>query len=256
MRNRLFNDSRARDCQEIEELRRICCEETNRARQLRIDELSMQQERNPSTVNQLMAQIQEMQDKATSLSDARECYDPETASSSGASLVPSQPFDYSESQRDAWARIWIAAGYIEYLGASGNVFESLLAREGPSSALCGNSLNLASSSCGMGSGTTGNMMEHGRGLRQEPQSSSTPTPHFNQGSATLNPSSHTRGAYSLNCVMVLLEIFNLGNASLEDSRNLWIFKPGKSTSRLKYVQNQRFFTSLCIRSKKLRWQGQ
>ena len=43
MRNRLFNESRTKDCQEIEELRRICCEETNRARQLRIDELSMHQ---------------------------------------------------------------------------------------------------------------------------------------------------------------------------------------------------------------------
>ena len=41
----------------IEELRRICCEETDRARQARIDELSMHHERNPETVSQLMAQI-------------------------------------------------------------------------------------------------------------------------------------------------------------------------------------------------------
>ena len=34
MRNRLFQESRARDCQEIEELRRICCEEIDRAGQL------------------------------------------------------------------------------------------------------------------------------------------------------------------------------------------------------------------------------
>ena len=38
MRNRLFPENQAKDCQEIEELRRICCEETDRARQARIDE--------------------------------------------------------------------------------------------------------------------------------------------------------------------------------------------------------------------------
>ena len=43
MRNRLFRENRAEDCQEM---RRICCEETDRARQMRIDELSMQQEMN------------------------------------------------------------------------------------------------------------------------------------------------------------------------------------------------------------------
>ena len=37
MRNRIFQESRARNCQEIEELRRICCEETDRARPLRIE---------------------------------------------------------------------------------------------------------------------------------------------------------------------------------------------------------------------------
>ena len=31
MRNRLFQESRARNCQENEELRRICCEETDRS---------------------------------------------------------------------------------------------------------------------------------------------------------------------------------------------------------------------------------
>ena len=45
MRNRHFRENQASYCQEIEELRRICCEETDRARQARIDELSMHQER-------------------------------------------------------------------------------------------------------------------------------------------------------------------------------------------------------------------
>ena len=67
MRNRLFQEDHVRDCQEIEELRRICCEETDRARQARIDELSLRPERNPTTVSQLMAQIRELQNKINSL---------------------------------------------------------------------------------------------------------------------------------------------------------------------------------------------
>ena len=72
LRNRLFQDNDARDCQEIEELRRICCEETDRARQAKSEELSLQQRRNPTTVSQMMAQIRDVQNKVNSLSDARE----------------------------------------------------------------------------------------------------------------------------------------------------------------------------------------
>ena len=55
----VFREDRAKDCQAIEELQRICCEETDKARQLKIDEPSMQQRENPSTVHQLLAQIQD-----------------------------------------------------------------------------------------------------------------------------------------------------------------------------------------------------
>ena len=50
-------ENHARDFQEIEELRSICCEEADRARQARIGEFSLQQQRNPTTVSQMMAQI-------------------------------------------------------------------------------------------------------------------------------------------------------------------------------------------------------
>ena len=42
LRTRLFRENHARDCQEIEELRRICCEETDQGRQARSEELSLQ----------------------------------------------------------------------------------------------------------------------------------------------------------------------------------------------------------------------
>ena len=140
MRNRLFNESRARDCQEIEELRRICCEGTNRARQLRIDELSLQQE------SELLTQIHDLQNKVNSLSDAREFFDRDTASSSGASHVPSQPL-IIPSPREVRSRdSGLPRDTRNIMGTSGNVFKSLLAREGPSSFIFENSKNLASSS--------------------------------------------------------------------------------------------------------------
>ena len=63
MRNRLFREHQEKDCQEIEELRRTCCEQVDRARQAKNDELSVHQERNPTTVSQMMAQIRDLQNK-------------------------------------------------------------------------------------------------------------------------------------------------------------------------------------------------
>ena len=52
---------------------------------------SMQQRRNPATVGQMVAQIQDLQNTVNySLSDAREFHDPESGSSSGATHVPDQ----------------------------------------------------------------------------------------------------------------------------------------------------------------------
>ena len=75
------------DCQEIEELRIICCEQTDQARKQDL-KLSMQQQRNPTTESEVMAQTRKLQNKVNSLSDAREFYDPESGSSSGATHVP------------------------------------------------------------------------------------------------------------------------------------------------------------------------
>ena len=51
-RNKVVQKDRAKDCQTIEELRRICCEEADKARQLKIDELFFQQRENLSPVSQ------------------------------------------------------------------------------------------------------------------------------------------------------------------------------------------------------------
>ena len=65
--------------------------ETNRARQARSGEFSSKQERNLTIVSQFLTQIQDLQNKVNSLSDARKFfYDLESASSSGATHVPIQ----------------------------------------------------------------------------------------------------------------------------------------------------------------------
>ena len=105
MRNSVFHEDCAKDCQEIEELRRICCEETDRARQLKLDELSMQQERNTTTVSQLLDSNSGFTIQGEFLADAREFYDPETASTSGASHVPSQPMSIPSPRETCVAAI-------------------------------------------------------------------------------------------------------------------------------------------------------
>ena len=152
---------------------------------MRIDELSMQQERNPTSVSQLLTQFQDLQNTVNSLSDARECfYDPATARSSGASHVPSQPLIIPSprevrSRDSGWPRDtrFVMGTSVErkqmlsrdsglphdtrnVMSTSGNVFEAyLLEKDHPqlSSKIRG---IWQSPSRGL---TSGNTMEHGRG---------------------------------------------------------------------------------------------
>ena len=61
-KSRLYQENHALDCLAIEELRRICHEETERARQLRTDEFCAQKKEEPSAMNQLLSQIWTLQD--------------------------------------------------------------------------------------------------------------------------------------------------------------------------------------------------
>ena len=80
------------------------------------------------------------------------------------------------------------------MGSSGNVFESLLAREGPSSGF-ENPRNLASS-CGLGSG---NSMEHGKGETRSAEFSNTKST-FQSKSWNLEPFvSYWRNVFSEWC---------------------------------------------------------
>ena len=110
------------------------------------------------------------------------------------------------------------------VGTSGNVFQSLLARERPPSSLFEDSKNLEPLS--------------GRG-RMQPQSSAIPTPRFNQGSALLNPYCHTGGTYSLNGMMDY-QRFQISEMHLGKFLTQWSFKAGKSTSREVWILISQF----------------
>ena len=70
-----------------------------------------------------------------SLTDARDFHDPEPASNSGASHVSSKPLNIPSSRGMLSLDPGLPLDTRNSMGISGNVFESLLAREGPSSAL-------------------------------------------------------------------------------------------------------------------------
>ena len=194
----------------IEELWRICCEETDRARQARIDVLCMHQKRNPTTVSQqLLTQIQDLQNKVNSLPDAREFYDPETASSSGATHVPSKPAT-SESQDHALPRFWIAAWYTEYCWYFRKRFWTTSRPRRTNLYYLWRIKEFGILSQELRPDTAGNTKRPEIDKRRETQNSSILVPRFQSGGGLLN---HTGGTYSHGGFYWLSEIPYFGIAS-------------------------------------------
>ena len=256
MRNKAFQFDRARNWQEIEEFRRFCFTEAERARQLRSDELSTQKEENNSTVNQVLVQIHELQDKVTSLNDAKEFSDPETASSSGLSHVPSQPMSIPSPRGMLGRDSCLQLDTRNSLGTSGHVFEGLLARGEPSAALFENSKNLASYSCRLKPIDARKVAEHGEGLRKEPQNHTIPTPRFATKFSTWNPLYRTGGTYPKKMHDRKSEEPDLGPATRKIPWLLRLPVLERPISRLKYALIQDVLLSQCFGSKKWRWPDQ
>ena len=83
----------------------------------------MQQRRSPTTVSQMMAQIQDLQNKVNSLSDAREFCDPESGSSSGATHFPHQNPTILSSKTLPRCESGLPRKTQNCTGIMGNVFE-------------------------------------------------------------------------------------------------------------------------------------
>ena len=196
MRNRLFRESRARNCQDVEELRRFCSLEAEKARQSRIEELSLNHEMSPSVVNQLISEIQKLQNKANSLTDGREFHDPEGSSSSGASHVLTRPLTIPTRSEKPSREPTMPNDTRNAMGISGNVFESLPAREGQSLPRFENSRNLAWSFCEMKQDTR--IVEQDSRMRGDAWSSTILNP---SQEGVQGPLLHTGRTYNQNGVM-------------------------------------------------------
>ena len=96
--------------------------------------------------------------------------------------------------------------------------------------------------------TTGNTKRRESGMRREPQKSSIPVPRFQSGGGLLN---RTGGTYS-HGGMIDYPRFPISELHRKIFLTRWNFKAGKSTSKLKCVQNQQILISQCTGSKKLR----
>ena len=75
-------------------------------------------------MSQFLTQIPDSHNEVNSLSDAREFYDPDTASSSGASHVPSQPLIISNPREMRNRDSGLPRDARNIMGTTGNVFES------------------------------------------------------------------------------------------------------------------------------------
>ena len=94
--------------------------------QARIDELSMHQERKPTIVRQLVTQIQDLQNKANNLSDARGFLHFCNSEQVWSDPRSQSTLYYSDSQDHALPRLRIAARYTEYCGNSWKRFWTIV----------------------------------------------------------------------------------------------------------------------------------
>ena len=81
MKNRLHQESYARSCQELEELKMRCYKEENGVTQQKSNEYSMPQDQESRTVNLLGDQVQRLQEPLEFIQDSKIFYDPDSPSS-------------------------------------------------------------------------------------------------------------------------------------------------------------------------------
>ena len=187
-----------------------------------------------------MAQIQDLQNKVNSLSNAREFCDPESRSC-GATHVPDQTSTILSSRTLPRCDSGLPRNTQNCTGITGNVCERPSAQEGRPSTFFNNSKNLASSSQALGPDTSGTTRRRESEMKREPLNTSMPSPQFQRGGGMLN---HNGGTYSHSGMMDYprLPIWEL---------HLGKFEAAKSTSTLKFVAEQRILRSQCSGSRSI-----
>ena len=248
LRNRFFQEDHARDCQEIEELRRVCCEEADRARQARIDEIvyaSREESYHCESIDGSDSGITEQSKFFVRCQRIFLILNPE--SGSGATHVPDQTSTVLSHRTLPRCDCGFPRDTQNGKGITRNVFERPSAQEGVSPTNFHNSKNLASSSHELRLNTTERARRESGNEKRIVNTSIQP-PHFQSRSGMLN---HTGGAYSHNGMMDYPRIL-VQNGIMEIFLTLSNFKAGESTSELRVVREQRILRSLCFGFKKLR----
>ena len=143
----------------------------------------MQQERNPTTVSQLLTQIRELQNNANSLSDARECSDPESGSSSGATHILDRTSTILSPRTLPRCDSRLPPDTLNGMRVAGNVFERPSGQEGLSSTMLNISKNFASSSQELRHDITETARSE---MKRESLNTSVPSLHFQSRSGMLN----------------------------------------------------------------------
>ena len=147
---------------------------------------------------QLLTQILELQNKVNSLSDAREFYDPESGSSSGAAPSLGQTPTIVSPRTLPRCDSGLPRDTQNSTGTAGIVFERPPAQEGLSSTIFNNSKILTSFSQELRSDTTGTTRKRESEMKRESLNTSIPSPHFQSRSGMLN---HTGEIYSHNAMI-------------------------------------------------------
>ena len=138
----------------------------------------MHQERNPTAVSQLLTQIRELQNNVNSLLDAREFYDTESGSSSGATHVPDRTSTILSPRTLPRCESGLPRDTQNGTGITGNVFETPPAQEGLSSTNFNNSKNWASSSRELRPDTTETARKRYSEMKRESLNTSIPLLHL------------------------------------------------------------------------------
>ena len=99
MKNHLHQECYAISCQEIEELRRRCYKGENRVTRQKLNEYSMQQDKESRTVMLLRDQIRKLQDRLEFIEDSKIFQDPDSPSSFGSAHVSHQALVTSSSKK-------------------------------------------------------------------------------------------------------------------------------------------------------------
>ena len=122
MKDHLHQESHARSCREIEELKRRCYQEENIEKQRRLEAIPTQHDQESRTVSLLRDQVRRLQERLEFFEDPKIFHDPDSLSSYDSTYAPHQALISSSSNKSRRESRMLRNTW-EFLSISGNVFD-------------------------------------------------------------------------------------------------------------------------------------